>query len=321
MKPIKTSKELVDYLEEKKVAFDINYSKEEAIDFLKKKNYYMKLFSYRRNYNKDPNDNYMNLDFSHMVDLSTIDMHLRYLIMKMCLDIEHSLKVQLLQAIELEDEENGYEIVRQFLNYKKNHEILKELSFRVQSGSYAKELIEKHHPYYPIWVFVEVISFGNLTYLCHFYNKRCQERGKKNHFLKGNYNNKILNNIRDIRNASAHNNCLIYDLKSTRYKYDRYIKQHKRWSDIYELNKFLIENNFTKSIRKSRLSNRFIKDFTCLLYGYNIIIPESNLKIKRLDELRDLMENRMLRNKDFYANIDTITSSYNFIYDVLNVLS
>jgi hypothetical protein len=130
-----------------------------------------------------------------------------------------------------------------------------------------------------------------------------------------------LNNIRDIRNASAHNNCLIYDLKSTRYKYDRYIKQHKRWSDIYELNKFLIENNFTKSIRKSRLSNRFIKDFTCLLYGYNIIIPESNLKIKRLDELRDLMENRMLRNKDFYANIDTITSSYNFIYDVLNVLS
>jgi hypothetical protein len=29
----------------------------------------------------------------------------------------------------------------------------------------------------------------------------------------------------------------------------------------------------------------------------------------------------MLRNKDFYANIDTITSSYNFIYDVLNVLS
>lgn len=297
MKLKKTSEELIDNLKKRNVTFDINFSKEDAINFLENNNYYMKLFSYRKNYNKDPNSNYMDLDFSYMVDLSTIDMHLRYLIIKMCLDIEHLLKVQLIRSIELEESENGYEIVKQFLNYKNNHKILKELSFRMHSGSYAKELIEKYHPYYPIWVFVEVIDFGSLTYLCNFYNERCKKKNKdKNkHFLKGKYNNKILNNIRDIRNASAHSNCLIYDLRSTRYKYEKYKQQ--KWDDIYEINKFLIDNRFPKPTRKSRLSNRFIKDLTCLLYGYNIILPESTLKNKRLGEFRDLMENRMLKKQ------------------------
>lgn len=321
MKTLKTSDELINHLKKKKVTFDINYSKEDASDFLNNNNYYLKLFSYRKNYNQDPNGDYMDLDFSHMVDLSTIDMHLRYLIIKMCLDIEHSLKVQLLRAIELEENEDGYKIVDEFIKYKNNHKIINELGFRVNSGSYAKELIEKYHPDYPIWVFVEVINFGNLTYLCDFYNKRCIQRKKKEHFLEGKYNNKIFNNIRDIRNASAHSNCLIYDLRSTRYKYDKFIEPNMRWSNIYEINKFLIDNGFTKSIRKSRLSNRFIKDFTCLLYGYNRIVPESMLKSTRLGELRDLMENRMIRNKNFYTNVDTITSSYSFIYDVLNHLS
>ena len=35
----------------------------------------------------------------------------------------------------------------------------------------TKDLIEKYYPYFPVWVFVELISFGDLLYFCSFYGK------------------------------------------------------------------------------------------------------------------------------------------------------
>lgn len=54
-----------------------------------------KVSSYRKNYSKHPANSpragqYVNLDFAYLVELSTIDMHLRYLAMSLCLDIEHA---------------------------------------------------------------------------------------------------------------------------------------------------------------------------------------------------------------------------------------
>ena len=37
---------------------------------------------------------------------------------------------------------------------------------------YCKDLIAKYYPYFPIWVFVELISFGDLLYFCYFCEKR-----------------------------------------------------------------------------------------------------------------------------------------------------
>lgn len=45
----------------------------------------MKLASYRANYDKrKSNGEYINLDFAYLRELSTIDMHLRYLICRCC---------------------------------------------------------------------------------------------------------------------------------------------------------------------------------------------------------------------------------------------
>lgn len=41
----------------------------------------------------------MFLDFSHLVDLSSIDMGIRYFLLQMVLDVEHSIKVQIIDDL------------------------------------------------------------------------------------------------------------------------------------------------------------------------------------------------------------------------------
>ena len=83
---------------------------QEKIEICLFNNYYMKLASYRANYDKrKSNDEYINLDFAYLKELSTIDMYLRYIILQMCLDIEHALKTRLLKDIEDNLEEDGYD--------------------------------------------------------------------------------------------------------------------------------------------------------------------------------------------------------------------
>ena len=205
MKVMLTVDELIDHMKLKGITFN-EISEDEARDFLTNNNYYMKLASYRANYEKCPSGKrmgqYIKLDFAYLKELSTLDMHLRYYIVEMCLDIEHAIKVQLIKHISSNPEEDGYVTVRQFLSNDKRFNILKDIQSH-KSGAYCSELIDKYYPFFPAWVFVEVISFGTLLYFCKFYED-----------LYGTeiVNNSLMNTVRDLRNACAHSNCLLNHL-------------------------------------------------------------------------------------------------------------
>lgn len=120
MKSLLTAEQLIDHMKSKGITFNI-IPENDAKTFLQKNNYYMKLASYRENYPKyltgSKIGQYINLDFAYLRELSTIDMHLRYLIIQMCLDLEHALKVSLIAHIESNPKEDGYELVRKFIGY------------------------------------------------------------------------------------------------------------------------------------------------------------------------------------------------------------
>jgi abortive infection bacteriophage resistance protein len=176
MKLLLTVDELIEHMKTKGIKFSI-VSESDAKKFLLENNYYMKLASYRTNYPKyetgSKQGQYINLDFAYLKELSTIDMHLRYLIMKLCLDIEHALKVSLMSHVEANPAEDGYELIRRFIGYtnprgqQQNEYILKKIRGH-KFSDYSKDLIEKYYPYFPVWVFVELISFGDLAYLIAF---------------------------------------------------------------------------------------------------------------------------------------------------------
>lgn len=117
-KPKLTSQELIDKMKSKGIEFNI-VDEGNAKVFLSNHNNYFRVSSYRKNYDKyqkgTNKGKYINLEFAYLVELSTIDMHLRFHIIKMCLDIEHFYKIQVLKDIENNSKEDGYSIVIEFL--------------------------------------------------------------------------------------------------------------------------------------------------------------------------------------------------------------
>lgn len=93
-----TIPEQIQDMTNKGITFKYN-DDDSVIEFLKHKNYYFKLKSYGRNYDKylatSKKGQYINLDFAYLEELSTLDMLLRKTIITMALDIEHALKTQL----------------------------------------------------------------------------------------------------------------------------------------------------------------------------------------------------------------------------------
>lgn len=311
MKELLTTEQLIDHMKAKGITFNI-ISEQDAKTFLTNNNYYMKLASYRKNYKKSTvgatAGQYTNLDFAYLKELSTIDMHLRYLILKMCLDIEHSLKVSLLNHVENNPNEDGYELIRCFLGYTnnegklQNERILKKIRDH-RFSDYSKDLIDKYYPYFPVWVFVELISFGDLTYLIAFYDKKYSDPI---------VNNKFMNIVRDIRNASAHSNCLINKL------FEPFPSGQQPDSTI--TNHIAAIPGISKSARTKYLGYKVVYNFVTLIYIYNTVIPSGSAKSKRILEIKELFNTRMTRNQNYFATNNQLTSLYNFVKKVVDSL-
>ena len=306
MKPLLNTDEMINHMKAKGIKFNI-ISEDEAKKFLTESNYYMKLASYRTNYPKYGDGSkkcgqYINLEFAYLKELSTIDMHLRYIIIEMCLDIEHYLKVKLLNAIENNPKEDGYDIIRRFISIENNSYILKKIRGH-KSSEYCKGLIEKYYPYFPAWVFVELMSFGDLTYLCAFYEQQYNEKI---------VNNKFMNSVRDIRNAAAHSNCLINRL------FDPLENNMQIDSDISNFVKSI--TNINSNTRGKNLSYRVTYNFITLLYIYDNVVTSKAAKQNTYNKLKEFFDNRVSRNPDYFKSHSKIIGTYKFIKKVVDNL-
>lgn len=289
--------ELINNLKDKGVVFE-QYSERDAIHFLCEHNYYTKLTAYRKNFPKY-NDKYVGLDFKALVDLSTIDMYLKESILKACLNIEHALKVNLLRDIQKKDI-NEFDIVQiYFSSYSR---ILDEINARRKNG-YVKDLLHKYtHPNYPIWVLFEVIPFGEFVNFYRFYCERY-------HYNSLEYN--IFYNVRDIRNAAAHNNCIIHNLAD---KNGFFIKSVVDHASLY------IKDTKKRTVQ-DRLKNKSVQDFVSLLISLDTVLKSDELKKRNLKEFTELFKCRMVRNADLYKSAPALYQMYEFCNKIIDTLN
>ena len=116
-KPMLSVDGQVQHLKDKGITFQL-VNEEEAKEYLRNNNYYFKLTSYRKNYEKyedgDNEGKYISLDFGYLKDLAIIDMDLRYMLAQLSFDIEHYTKIELLRLAE-DLGEDGYAICEDFI--------------------------------------------------------------------------------------------------------------------------------------------------------------------------------------------------------------
>lgn len=300
---------------EKGITFEY-MSEEDAVAFLKKKNNYYRLAAYRKNYDKrlygENKGTYICLDFAYLVDLSVIDMHLRNLIFQMCMDVEHDLKVQLLNDITSNTDEDGYDVVSSFIS---DNEFLKEEIFKKRYSTYVGDLINKFFTFEthknannkdiiddvdircPIWAFVEIISFGTFINLYDYY-----------YGLNAPIQRQLLNPIKSLRNACAHNNCIINNLRRGSTRPTRKITQFV--SSIPDI---------AADARRKYLSSQPIFEFCSLLFVYDSVVSK-NVKGHRYEELSRLINERMKRHSEYYSEQQLLNSAYNFIKKIMEFL-
>ena len=164
--------ELIPHLKKKNVKFEM-ITEDEAEEYLRKNNNYYNITSYKKNFLKYPSPAgefeglYQDLDFAYLKDLSIIDHRVRLLLFKRIIDIEHYLKIRILNLAEKIDEEDGYRIVNLYLDNDYNDE---ESAKRLHNSIFKK----RGHEYYqaifskydidedkkleniPIWEFLEI---------------------------------------------------------------------------------------------------------------------------------------------------------------------
>ncbi len=121
-----------------------------------------------------------------------------------------------------------------------------------------------------------------------------------------------LNRVRKVRNACAHNNCIINDLSPLMNT----IKNKPKFRESRYITDFMANANINKPTMHKKLSNQRFSQIIHLIYVYSNFVKNGNTLTDRITELKQLCNNRMTQNYNFFDKNKLLLTSY----DVLKML-
>lgn len=300
-----TPEEQVEHCVSKGVQFNA-ISKRKATAYLASCNNYFKLRSFRKNFVKDATGTtYLNLDFQDLIDLAILDNRLRKILLEMCLSTEHFSKVHLLEVLQ-GVETDGYACVQDYYNQlRPTHQKrlladLKKNSSSYYCGNLHNKYLTNSIQNCPVWVFVELISFGQ--YL-HFY-EFCAKRTNDKTLLSRLY---LLITVKELRNACAHNNCIIHDLRT---EIDKRSKPH------ILVRKALSELGISKFTRNKHLKRAPFFQIVTTLYAHKTMVTSKGVHHKICEQFDDF-KGRIYRDRT-YDNADIVKSTFNLLVKIID---
>lgn len=289
MKPKLSIDEQINHMKAKGILFDI-MSEEAAKEFITDNTYYFKIKAYAKNYPKNNEDKYVNLEFAALHELSVLDMHLRRAILSLTLNIEHAVRTNLNRHFCTNAQEDGYSIVKSFRN---------SIAYQdVQSNRYTKSLVERYNPDFAIWNYLEIISFGTL---CDFYKHYYNIYDKREFKLHS-----LLFSCRIVRNIAAHNNCLLNN-----------ITNRTTVTPSWQLTQFMGQSKQFSKKALAKLKIPVLNDFAVALYLFNHFVKSSAMRQHTYADLHSLTE-RISRNIAYFDKHPNIKNNLLFFEKIVD---
>lgn len=153
---------------------------------------------------------------------------------------------------------------------------------------------------FPAWAFVEVISFGSFLY---FY-KFCANRFDDREMLKEFY---ILQAVKSLRNACAHNSCILNNLRADRPQFKPSYVVTRELSTIAGIG---------LDQRKSKMSNDRIQQIVTTLYARRKLASQG-VSEHRAKSLRVFVQ-RMNKHVDYYQGNLQVSTGFEFLTKVIS---
>lgn len=298
--PKLTIPEQIEHMKMQGISFSIK-TEEYAMSYLRDNNNYFKLRAYRKNYVKNSDGKYIGLEFAYLRDIAIIDMRIRYCLLSMCLDIEHNARVSLIKSVVDAANEDGYTVVADYR--ASNPDSYSRIIERASKSPYCAELQEKYRDSMPIWAIVEMMQFSDLCWFYRFVAHRISNESMLNEYY-------MFQEIRQLRNACAHSNCILNDLKSCKPpKHDPDKKMITALSQIKDV---------SKGVRQRKMSNDRIRQITTILYLYKHYVQSSGLQTHHAKQLHETFVRRFEEHSDYYLTSQPVLTTFEFFKKVID---
>lgn len=311
-----TVNEQIEYLKFKGITFN-QCNEVIAKDILENRTYYYKVTAFRKNFEKGNNNKYKNVDFGLLNDLATIDMHFRYLFLKLSLDIEHNIKALLIKLI-TESDEDGYNIVEEYRTFEiesfrkilskpekgfSPEEIEKKIcsyetldkklmdSYR-SPRDYSYDLINKRKSRPSVWVLIELMSYGQLYFFINFYVD-----SKKYKYRELSLAKSLLLDSKNIRDSAAHSRPILFNIVGP----NEFLIPHNKRPKLLVRNYLTQKCKLNDRLVEVKIRNLKIHDISALLYLHDYYVNGKITRVERKKELVSLLK-RCRWRKNYYDN-------------------
>lgn len=301
-KTLITVDQQIAHMKAKGITFEL-CSKEEAADYLADRTYFFKLYAYRtlfeRRVGGKRDGQYVNLDFGHLKRLASLDRTLRYTLLPMTLDVEHFARTRLIREVTEREDEDGYSVVSNYFA-SLNHDDRRRRTSEINSflkDAYSGDLARKYAPPngMPLWVYLEMASFGTFVDLWLF----CANRWSDRSMLDGHYQ---LRQAKLVRNACAHSSNVING-------FARASGNIEANADVMQA---IAQTGISHRVRTTKMGNPRLQQIATLLYLHAKTVLEGTSKARARKNIAYLSTQMQDVLKVLSGN-DAVRSSFGFL--------
>ena len=143
---------------------------------------------------------------------------------------------------------------------------------------------------------MEIIPFGRLVSFYDFCADRFSDRDMKDNYYR-------LLTCKEIRNASAHSNCILNDLRAGTAVHSTNSAVTKALMKIPKMN---------SKFRKNRMSNARIQQLVTLFYMHKTMVESEGILKSESEQLQKVIK-RVNKNYEYYELSPVIKGTFDFL--------